>query len=69
MWERFWEHRVRMWIRHQMYRHRLPRLFTIIHEEYSRVYYEDNFPTRQDFLHELVDTQTPECYKGRSYRR
>jgi len=65
MLERWWarrkERQAREWIREQMYRHQLRDVFVMIHEEYTHVYYEDNIPTRKDFLHELVDTTCPRC--------
>lgn len=57
------ENLVRNWIRKKMFKHKLEDVFKMIHEEYSRVYYEDNFPTRQCFLHELVDKTVPQEYK------
>lgn len=57
------ENFVRNWIRKKMFKHELEDVFKMIHEEYSRVYYEDNFPTRQDFLHELIDKTVPQEYK------
>lgn len=66
MWKEFGrrrsEQQVRLWIRQRMARHQLKRVFEIINEEYRRVYHEDNFPSRQDFLHELVDTTDPDSY-------
>lgn len=62
MLDKFWERRFRLGIRRRMFRHQLKAVFTIINEEYRHVYTEDNFATRQDFLHELVDTTDPDSY-------
>lgn len=62
MWQRFVERQFRLWIRRRMFEHRLREVFDIINEEYQRVYSEDNFPTRNDFLHELVDKSDPDSY-------
>lgn len=63
MLERWWarrqERRAREWLRHKMHQRQLDSVFQMIHEEYTRVYWEDNIPTRQDFLHELVDKHCP----------
>lgn len=63
MWQGFIEGQVRLWIRRRMHQRRLKSVFEMINEEYRRVYWEDNFFTRQDFLHELVDTTDPDSYK------
>lgn len=62
MWQGFIEGQVRLWIRRGMHQRRLKSVFEMINEEYRRVYWEDNFATRQDFLHELVDTTDPDSY-------
>lgn len=62
MWQRYIDEQVRLWIRRKMFRHQLKAVFEMINEEYQRVYSEDNFPTRQDFLHELVDITDPGSY-------
>lgn len=54
---------VRNWIRRKMHQRKLEDVFKMIQEEYSRVYYEDNFFDRKGLLHELVDTTMPEEYK------
>lgn len=63
MWQRFIDHQVRLWIRRHMASYQLARVFETINEEYRRVYSEDNFFTRQNFLHELVDSSDPDSYK------
>ena len=63
-WARRQERRAREWIRQRMHRHQLKRVFVIINEEYQRVYYEDNYATRQDFLHELVDITDSDSHNG-----
>ncbi len=57
------ENFVRSWIRKKMHQRRLEDLFKMIQEEYSHVYYEDNFFDHKAFLHELVDKTMPEEYK------
>lgn len=57
------ENFVRNWIRRKMFKHKLEDIFIMIQEEYSHVYYEDNFPTRKEFLHELVDKTMPQEYR------
>jgi hypothetical protein len=37
-------------------------VFDVILQEYRYIYYEDNLATRQDFLHELVDSTDPDSY-------
>ena len=56
------ENFVRNWIRKKMFKHKLEDVFKMIQEEYSHVYYEDNFFDRKAFLHELVDKTMPEKY-------
>lgn len=62
MFEQARDNFIRSWIRRMMWQHRLKEVFAMINEEYRRVYTEDNFATRQDFLHELVDTTDPDSY-------
>lgn len=56
------ENIVRNWIRKKMFKHNLEDVFKMIQEEYSHVYYEDNYFDRKAFLHELVDKTMPEKY-------
>lgn len=56
------ENMARSYIRKKMFQHRLTDVFKLIQEEYSYVYYEDNFFTRKNFLHELVDKTLPSKY-------
>ena len=53
------ENFVRSWIRKKMFHHKLEDVFRIIQEEYSVVYYEDNFFDRKGFLCDLVDKTMP----------
>lgn len=57
------ENFVRNWIRRKMFKHQLEDVIKMIQEEYTYVYYEDNFFTRKAFLHELIDKTMPEKYK------
>jgi hypothetical protein len=57
------ENIVRNYIRKKMFKHKLEDVFKMIQEEYSRVYYEDNFFDRKHLLQELVDKTMPEEYK------
>ncbi len=56
------ENIVRNYIRSKMREHQLKHVFTIIQEEYSRMYYEDNIPTRLDYLAELINETSPNRY-------
>lgn len=68
-WQRRRDRRFRAEIRRRMVRHQLRSVFDVILEEYQFVYYEDNFATRQDFLHELVDKADPDSYQWGRYAR
>lgn len=57
------ENFIRSYIRRKMFNHKLEDVFKMIQEEYSNVYYEDNFFDRKAFLHELLDKTMPEKYK------
>jgi len=61
-WQRRRERQFRSEIRRRMVRHQLQSVFDVINQEYRYIYYEDNFATRQDFLHELVDSTDPDSY-------
>lgn len=56
------ERTVRNYIRKQMHRRKLKDVFSLIHEEYSHVYHEDNIPTRFDYLAELINETAPISY-------
>ena len=56
------ENFIRNYIRRKIFKHKLEDVFKMIQEEYSNVYYEDNFFDRRAFLHELVDKTMPEKY-------
>lgn len=56
------ENFIRSYIRKKMFDHQLEDVFKMIQEEYSVVYYEDNFFDRKGFLHDLVDKTMPEKY-------
>lgn len=56
------ENFIRSYIRKKMFKHKLEDVFKIIQEEYSSVYYEDNFFDRRALLHELVDKTMPKKY-------
>lgn len=56
------ENFIRSYIRKKMFDRKLEDVFKIIQEEYSSVYYEDNFFDRRALLHELVDKTMPKKY-------
>ena len=66
-WQRRRDRRLRQEIRDRMHQRQLQSVFDIINEEYRRVYWEDNFATRSDFLHELVDKSDPGSYQWGRY--
>lgn len=72
MFRKFWQRRregqFRSEIRRRMVQHQLRSVFDVILEEYQRIYSEDNFATRNDFLHELVDRADPDSYQWGRYR-